>query len=199
LTQASDGNFYGTTYHGDSGKGAKADGTVFKITPAGVLTTLHTFSGGADGANPVGALTQGSDGSFYGTTSEGGHGDGTVFKITRAGVFSALHAFIGGADGAYPVAGLTQASDGNFYGTTFEGGGSMEDGTVFKITPAGVLSTLYTFTGGADGSGPQAGLTRDSDGAFYGATYHGGASRHGTVFKLTVSSTVPARPPPRRP
>ena len=96
-----------------------AAGTVFKISTNGALTSLYSFTGGNDGANPVAGLVQGSDGNFYGTTSGGGTNDaGTVFKISTNGALTSLYSFTGGNDGAYPYAGLVQGSDGNFYGTT---------------------------------------------------------------------------------
>lgn len=109
---------------------------MFKITPKGTLTTLHTFVG-ADGANPAAALVQATNGSFYGTTTNGGaNGDGVVFKVTRSGSLTTLHSFCaqtGCADGEHPYAGLIQATDGSLYGTT-PGGGTNNDGTVFRLS-----------------------------------------------------------------
>ncbi|MFZ0912908.1 MAG: choice-of-anchor tandem repeat GloVer-containing protein, partial [Candidatus Korobacteraceae bacterium] len=188
LLQASDGNFYGTTYEG----GAPNVGTVFKITAAGSLTIVHTFCAQTncpDGANPQGGLVQGSDGNLYGTAVGGGtNGEGTVFKITTSGTLTTLHSFAI-TDGAAPSGTLVKASDGNFYGTTYEGGAS-NAGTVFKITPSGSLTTLYSFSG-ADGRVPYAGLLQTSDGNFYGTTYEGGgATDYGTVFAITPSGTL---------
>jgi uncharacterized repeat protein (TIGR03803 family) len=176
LIEGSDGNLYGTTTQG----GLYNLGTVFRITPTGNETTLYSFGVGgddsADGFNPNAALVEGSDGDFYGTTSGGGvaplSGYGTVFKITKAGIETVLHAF-GNAplDGADPNAALIQGSDGNFYGTTTFGG-TYNRGTVFKITPAGVETVLYSFNGDApfaDGL-PYAGLIDGGDGFFYGTT-----------------------------
>lgn len=184
LIQASDGNFYGTTIGG----GANSAGTIFKITPSGTETVLYSFAGGAtDGSTPQGGLIQASDGNFYGTTVNGGaSNDGTVFRITPAGAETVLYSFVGGTtDGAYPEDSLIHASDGNFYGTTYSGGAS-DAGTVFKITPSGTETVLYSFAGGAaDGASPQGSLLQASDGNFYGTTTYGGASNQGTVFRVT--------------
>jgi uncharacterized repeat protein (TIGR03803 family) len=187
VIEASDGSFYGSTYYG----GAYGEGTVFKISPAGDQTTLYSFAGGADGANPAAGLIQGTDGNFYGTTYYGGGADyGTVFRITPAGVETVLHAFGGGADGAYVDVGLVQGSDGSLYGVTASGG-TGDVGTVFKITPEGVATVLYSFAGGEDGSNPADGASPSSrliqarDGNFYGTTFIGGANEVGTIFKIS--------------
>jgi uncharacterized repeat protein (TIGR03803 family) len=115
LIQATDGNLYGTTVVG----GASYNGTVFKMTPDGTVTTLHDFD---FSFYPLAGLVQGSDGNFYGTTRYGGaHGDGTVFKITPSGTFITLHSF-DGTDGSYAWGGLVQNTNGAFYGATQEGG-----------------------------------------------------------------------------
>ena len=207
LVQATDGNFYGTTLEGGANTGCSLGsgscGTVFKITPGGTLTTLHSFcaqAGCADGGNPYAGLVQASDGNFYGTTFErGANGYGTVFKITPSGTLTTLYSFGSQQnDGAMPFASLVQARDGNFYGTTSEAGGPHQSGTVFKITPAGVLTTLYNFCAQnncIDGSGPLAPLVQASDGEFYGTTLHGGAncipnSGCGTVFRITANGVL---------
>ncbi len=183
LLHGTDGNLYGTTSQG----GAGGNGTVFKITTAGALTTLYSFAWSV-GASPTADLAQGSDGDFYGTTSQGGAtGNGTVFKITPAGALTTLHSFAG-SDGESPYAGLVQGTDGNFYGTTIYGGTS-SIGTVFKITPAGALTTLHSFAG-SDGANPQASLVQGTDGNFYGTTYQGGTSDFGTVFKITPAGAL---------
>ena len=185
LVQGTDGNFYGMTESG----GTQSEGTVFKITPAGVETVLWSFGSGIDGIEPYGALVQGSDGSFYGMTYEGGtHNDGTVFKITPAGAETVLYSFAGGADGDEPYGSLVQGTDGNFYGMTYEGGPT-NDGTVFKITPAGAETVLYAFGSGADGNEPYGSLVQGTDGNFYGMTYEGGANNEGTIFQVTPSGT----------
>jgi uncharacterized repeat protein (TIGR03803 family) len=206
LIQGTDGSFYGTT----AGGGVLCQcGTVFKITAAGKLTTLHRFKQYNDGAQPRTALVQASDGNFYGTTNLGGsssdkdcrdYGCGTVFEVTPAGTETIIYNFCiqnGCADGATPSSSLTQATDGNLYGTTDQGG-TGEDcprgggcGTAFKITLAGALTTIHTF-GGTSGYYPTAGLVQDTNGSFYGVTSEGGVypckdlSNCGTIFSMDV-------------
>jgi uncharacterized repeat protein (TIGR03803 family) len=190
LVLATDGNFYGTTTAGGNGSCQVGCGTIFKLTARGKLTILHSFDG-PDGYWPYGALVQATDGNFYGTTSSGGpHGWGTAFKITQAGVLTTLYGFCAlhdCVDGASPDAGLIEANDGNFYGTTYVGG--VEDcdqgcGTVFRITSAGVLTTLHSFDEN-DGAYPYGSeLLQASDGSFYGTTTFG-PTTDGTVFKIT--------------
>jgi uncharacterized repeat protein (TIGR03803 family) len=191
VIQGSDGNFYGATAAGGSGPCSFGCGTVFKLTPTGVLTSLYFFSGATDGGVPNGVI-QGSDGNFYGTTAFGGvsnnqcgsRGCGVVFKVTPAGVETALYAFIAGTtDGALPAS-LIQGTDGNYYGVTTYGGTS-NDGTVFKVTPAGVETVLYAFAGGNDGELPTAPLNEGTDGNYYGTTPFGGVNGQGVVFKVT--------------
>ncbi|HUI06684.1 MAG TPA: choice-of-anchor tandem repeat GloVer-containing protein [Verrucomicrobiae bacterium] len=179
-----DGNFYGTTVQG----GANYLGTIFKVSPAGVLSTLHSFARG-EGRNSIGGLTQGTNGDFYGTTYAGGSNNlGTVFQISTSGVFATLYQF-GGLDGSHPGAGLCQGTDGNFYGTTIDGG-TANSGTVFQVDPAGTVTTLYNFEGSTNGALPRAGLVQGSDGDFYGTTSIGGTNRFGTVFKMTSSGSL---------
>jgi uncharacterized repeat protein (TIGR03803 family) len=186
--QGTDGNFYGTTYLG----GSKELGTVFKITPSGTLTTLHTFDG-TDGSQPLAGLVQASDGNFYGTTYMGGsQGNGEIFKITPSGTLTTLHSFCSRTackDGRNPFAGLVQGTDGNLYGTTLEGG-AKGFGTVFKVTPNGTLTTLHSFctqSGCPDGQFPQTGLVQASNGNLYGTTITGGTYGDGTIFEITTS------------
>jgi uncharacterized repeat protein (TIGR03803 family) len=190
LVQGTNGDFYGTAQQG----GANNDGTVFRITPSGTLKTLYSFcsqSNCTDGYYPYGGLVQGTDGNFYGTTSYGGanNNDGTVFRITPSGTLTTLHSF-DGTDGYYPNAALVEGTDGNFYGTTTYGGANNNDGTVFKITPSGTLTMLYSFcmqSGCTDGENPYAAaLIQDTNGTFYGTTQYGGANGDGTIFSLSV-------------
>jgi uncharacterized repeat protein (TIGR03803 family) len=202
VIEGSDGNFYGTTSSGGANTApnvASGCGTVFKMTPAGVETVLYSFNCAAgDGGEPLAALIQGSDGNFYGTTYLGGaNGTGTVFKITPAGVETVLYSFEGNVCGpgnnevaslivgSNPAASLIEGSDGNFYGTTSGSLTSCGNGTVFKVTPAGVETVLYAFDSASFGANPRASLIQGSDGNFYGTTYLGGTSNGGTVFMLT--------------
>jgi uncharacterized repeat protein (TIGR03803 family) len=201
LVQGTDGNFYGTTGNGGAINPCSADdgglgcGTVFQITPTGTLSTLHSFNG-TDGYVPNG-LIQGSDGKFYGTTV--GAGGGTVYSIIPDGTPMTLYNFCSQtncADGSNPAAALVQGTDGNFYGTT-SGGGASNSGTVFKITPSGALTTLYSFDGTTAAS-PRAALVQGIDGNFYGTTISGGSDwcGHGqpgfcgTIFKITPQGTL---------
>src|SRR5579872_6589163 len=200
LIQGVDGNLYGTT----QGGGIRGDGTVFKMTPSGTLTTIYSFcseANCADGSSPYAGLVLGTDGNFYGTTEQGGfEAGGTVFKITQGGKLTTLYTFCvqsGCPDGTHPEAGLVQGIDGNFYGTTFEGGANVGNGTVFKITPGGALTTLYIFCPNSrfctNGRNPTAGLVQGTDGRFYGTTPGGGGGPYGpegTVFKITAGGLL---------
>ena len=139
LVLGTDGYFYGTTTSG----GAYDGGTIFKITPNGALTVLHSFNR-PDGINVNAPLVEGRDGNFYGTASaDGANNDGTVFQVTPSGAFTNLYSF-SGPDGSTPDGGLIQTANGNFYGTTYSGGAN-NDGTVFKFQ---VLPTLTVSTSG---------------------------------------------------
>jgi len=188
LIQATDGNFYGTTSTG--APGSAPGGTVFRITPAGVLTTLHAFGGKPDGFGPSPALVQATDGNLYGTTGGGGVlGYGTVFQITLAGTLTILHNFGTSTDGSEPSVGLVQAADGSLYGTT-KTGGITGEGTVFRITTGGTLTTLNTFGGMSTNSSDPSMLVQATDGSFYGTTARGGTHGAGTVFKITPGGTL---------
>jgi uncharacterized repeat protein (TIGR03803 family) len=195
LIMDSSDNLYGTTLGG--GKG----GTVFKVTPTGTETVLYPFNGGSsDGDSPVAGLVMDSSGNLYGTTESGGkRGFGTVFKLTPTGSETVLYSFTGGSDGAYPAAGLIMDSTGNLYGTTPNGGnlnGCSDSGcgVVFKVTPTGTESVLYTFSGGNDGGGPLGGLIMDTAGNLYGTAAQGGDlsvcfAGCGLVFKVTPAGS----------
>jgi uncharacterized repeat protein (TIGR03803 family) len=182
-----DGNFYGTTRLG----GAHNLGVIFKMTKAGKVTVLHHFAGtaGTDGQLPIGGIAQGNDGTIYGTTYQGGTKNaGTVYKISPSGNgYVVLHNFdrsIDINDGALPLGDMNLGTDGNVYGTTGNGG-KQNDGALFRITPAGVYSTLYSFcpaAGCKDGFFPQTGMTQHTNGKFYGATESAGTSVNGGEF-----------------
>jgi uncharacterized repeat protein (TIGR03803 family) len=207
FVQGFDGNLYGTTESGGAhcGNGSNC-GTVFKITPSGTLTTLYSFcaqTNCTDGFNPGGQLVLATNGDFYGTTFNGGaHSGGTVFKITPSGTLTTLYSFCTKhrnghcADGESPVGGLTRGNDGNFYGATNVGGVNCECGTVFKITPRGVLTTLHSFDR-TDGDGPSVGLVLATGGSFFGTTEGGSGGANcksqngcGTVFRITPNGTL---------
>ena len=187
--QGADGYFYGTTFQG----GAYNKGTVIAMTPGGTLTDLHSFTGVGEGASPAAALIQGADGRFYGTTSAGGLSDyGTVFGITASGTLTNLHSFTGGVDGKSPAGALVPGCDGGLYGLT-SAGGAYDRGTVFRITPEGAFSILYSFTGGSDGYSPAGTLALGSDCNFYGVTRYyaiAGHQAYGTVFKVTPAGAL---------
>jgi uncharacterized repeat protein (TIGR03803 family) len=182
LLQGTDGNFYGTTYNG----GGSGNGTIFKITPQGQLTTLHSFNG-ADGSQPASSLVEATDGDFYGTTLFGGSSElGTIFKTTPDGTVTELHTFLG-ADGAYPEGALLQATNGTFYGTTSGGGGATQCdpifygcGTFFSLdTCLGPFVTFVRDVGKIGQTGPILGQ------GFTGTT---SVSLNGTPASFTVVS-----------
>jgi uncharacterized repeat protein (TIGR03803 family) len=190
LVQATNGNFYGAI-----------SGLIFEITPGGTLTTLYGFcSQGPDCTDGFGVsapLLQGTDGNLYGTTMvDGANNGGNIFKLSPSGTFSVLYSFCslsGCTDGETSAAGLVQGADGSFYGTTREGG-TRGFGTIFRITPTGKLTTLYTFCPRGDctaGAEPTAALLLATDGNFYGTAWQGGPfENEGTVFKMTPDGTV---------
>lgn len=190
LVQGSDGNFYGTTAAG----GSNNLGTVFCMTPRGVLTTLVSFSGtnGPNlGANCRSGLIQVGN-AFYGVTRSGGSNNlGTVFGITTNGFLTTLATFKG-SNGSAPLTGLLLASDGNLYGTTSTGG-VYNKGTIFQVTTNGALNVLVSFPGGTGGNAPEAGLIQGMDGYLYGTTWAGGnlflATTTGQITNLVVFPT----------
>ena len=182
--QGLDGNFYGssnTVYAGDYGAFYRVTSTP---NSEKVLVDFN-YTNGADPNLPI----QGTDGNFYGTAVYGGTSKiGAVYKITPGGAITVLHNFAGyPKDGASPQGVLVQGTDGNFYGTTYQGGAN-NYGTIFKITPAGVLTLLHSFAPSStnlDGANPQTGLVLGSDGNFYGATVIGGYYNGGLLYKIT--------------
>jgi uncharacterized repeat protein (TIGR03803 family) len=193
LTLGTDGSLYGTTVFGGADASCYLCGTVFKMTPSGQLTTLHSFDG-TDGASPR-SLIQGSDGNFYGTTygddatncEETGVNCGTVFKMTPAGVLTTLHAF-SYIDGAGPIGALVESKTGNFSGTANYGGTVLDVcdvgcGTIFKVTSTGKFTSLQNFSWG-NGSIPFAGLILATDGNYYGTTSSGAPSGNGNIYEV---------------
>ncbi len=196
LTVGTDSNLYGTTNAGGQTTGfTNGCGTVFQITPDGVLTVLHSLVHQTDGCAPNAGVTLGPDGNFYGTAAFGG-GDGngasgTVFSVTPAGDFTRLFAFLPHvscnchADGFQPTSEPVFDGAGNLYGTASAGGpNGAESGTVWKLSPEGVLTVLKAFSGADDGAFPLSGLTRGSDGLLYGTTTGGGANGAGVIFRI---------------
>lgn len=184
LIESADRNLYGTAKYG--GSGTQANGTVFKLTPTGQLTTIYTFAGSANGANPT-SLVEGNDGFFYGTTEAGGaNNQGVVFKLSKTGAIQLLHSFCSlanCADGNQPF-NLVLGNDGNLYGCTMYS----SPGTLFRVTPSGSYTLLHTFNYNIDG--PQCiGMALASDGNIYGDTV-GGFSFPTVVFRLTAAGQV---------
>ena len=194
------GNLYGTTYKGGQGGGGKP-GTVFEVSPTGSETVLHRFGAYKDdGELPTSGLVMDKKGNLYGTTSAGG-GDGfygpglschercgTVYEVTAAGVEKTLYVFKGwkNGDGAAPFASLILDSSGNLYGTTYAGG-AYGFGTIFKLSPSGVETVLYSFIGLPDAGNPVGRLLMDKQGNLYGTTSFGGTLGFGAVYQLSAS------------
>jgi len=185
LVQASPNTFYGANFDG----GVALNGTLFKITSTGAFSPVYSFGGGDDGANPLAALVQGSDGKLYGTASTGGtNGLGALFSLTTNGVFTPLWSFHS-IEGSQPVGPLVPGSDGNLYGLTCTGG-TNDLGTVFSLTTNGVLTPLVSFDYSL-GAYPSNGLVQASDGTFYGTASAGGTNGGwGTVFRVTAEGTL---------
>ncbi|HEX3718487.1 MAG TPA: choice-of-anchor tandem repeat GloVer-containing protein [Verrucomicrobiae bacterium] len=190
LALASDGNFYGTTQFG----GANGAGAIFRISPrTGIFASVGSFDGGNEGSLPNAGLMQASDGLLYGTTYYGGtNGFGGIYSATLDGTLTELYSFTNGVDGVNVSTVLLQGTDGGLYGTSSYGGAT-GNGTIFKITTGGDYTVLYTFTNGADGNQPGAGLV-ELAGKFYGTTSQGGSpvlgNPNGTVFSMTPSGSL---------
>ncbi len=182
--QAADGNYYGLT----QGEPFLPSPTMYKITAAGVFSTLHTFANSTEGYNISAGLIQGTDGNFYGCTNSGGANNaGTIFKATTAGVVTVLHAFAGLADGNACSYSLVQGTDGKLYGTA--GAGTFNAGVIFKLTTAGSYTALHQINGSTEGFGIRSGLTQASDGKFYGVTQNQGSATNGTLYSITATGT----------
>lgn len=190
------GNLYGTTLIG----GAQNLGTVFKLTPSGVETVLHSF-GGSDGSSPWAGLVMDGQGNLYGTTYTGGDlslcnglGCGTVFKVAANGTETVLHSFCSQqgtscTDGMNPRSGLLRDKQGNLYGTAYYGG-TAGNGIVFKLALDGTETVVYNFQGTPNDAGhPVGGLLMDSAGNLFGTTYQGGIYNDGSVFEINNSGT----------
>ncbi len=184
IAQGRDGNLYSTSPSSVTGYGA-----AFMITASGALTVLYPFTSDDSGVNPESGLVLGTDGNFYGTTEYGESNYGTIFTITPNGEFTLLYSFTGGSDGGRSFAPPIQARDGNLYGTTSQGYTGSYYGTVYKLTPAGVVTPLYQFDD-AHGASPFAPLVQGSDGNFFGTTFRGGNFNLGVVFKITSSGKL---------
>jgi uncharacterized repeat protein (TIGR03803 family) len=206
LIQGTDGRLYGPTYVG----GFYRQGNIFQVTASGELRDFYSFCAkpvqGActDGATPIWAPVLAGDGNFYGVTLAGGSnagdyngdddpGSGTIYKLTAGGKLTTLYTFCPSTpciDGQGP-AGLIQASDGNFYGTTTVGG-RFKEGTIFKVTPEGELTQLYSFCSQencTDGERPYFPPLQGIDGNFYGTTDGGGALGFGVVYELSATGS----------
>ena len=170
-----------------SSGGANGAGVVYKMSLAGKLTPLYTFTGGADGGSPQSSLiVKGT--LLYGTATSGGaKGQGAVYRVTTAGKETVLYSFQGGTDGSDPQGRLVMDAAGNLYGTTYSGG-AFGNGTVFEITTKGTEIILHNF-GAGEGACPVAGVTLDSAGNVYGTTSTAGAYGYGTVFELTKTGS----------
>jgi uncharacterized repeat protein (TIGR03803 family) len=204
MVQATNGTLYGTTFYG----GAYSSGSAFRISPGGSLTTLYSFcaqTNCADGKWPSATLVQATNGDLYGTTVEGGgRNSGTIYRITPSGSLTTLYTFCAQAncpDGRYPFAGPVQAANGDLYGTTSQGGLDQSHGTIFKITPRGTFTTIYSFcaqSGCPDGESPNGPLVQAADGGLYGTTGAGIVScspngcvgGSGTFFKITPKGAL---------
>jgi uncharacterized repeat protein (TIGR03803 family) len=178
LTVGSDGNFYGTCFSTPAG-----NGSIFKLTPAGVFTDLHDFTGAYGDTEPIYAPIQAADGNYYGLTGYNPYSCGNVYKLTAAGAYTNLHTFSGSDCG--PASSLIQASDGNFYGTLYNCSNGIL-GCVYKISTAGILTEVYDFSA-SSGYNPCTGVIQGKDGKLYGATNEGAANNFGSIYKVTTA------------
>jgi uncharacterized repeat protein (TIGR03803 family) len=181
LMLGSDGNFYGTCFTNPGGNGG-----IFQLTPTGVFTDKHDFTGVNGDTEPLYAPIQATDGKFYGTTGYYPFSCGNIYQLTSAGVYTNLHTFSGSDCG--PASSLFQASDGNLYGTLYScainsGFGA---GCVYKISTAGVFTEIYGFAS-STGQNPCTGVIQGKDGKLYGATNQGAANNFGNIYKLTTA------------
>jgi len=153
---------------------------------AQTVRDVISFTGQNQSGDPAMIPTQGRDGQLYGTSPNPRDTDGSDFRLSLGGELTVLYEFGSSANGVQPYAGITLGTDGNFYGTT-SGGGSGQYGTLYKVTPRGVLTTLHSFSGQSDGSSPASAPTEGADGNFYGTTA-GNAGNPATIYKYSPSS-----------
>jgi uncharacterized repeat protein (TIGR03803 family) len=185
LARDAAGNLFGVADYG----GTYSLGSVFEVTSSGEESVLHSFGGAGDGTNPLASMVLDAQGNLYGTTAAGGSaacefGCGTIFKLNPAGKEEVLYRFGGQPDGQFPYASLLPGRGHIFYGTTWLGG-AYGHGTIFQVDEYGDEEVLYSFTGGADGAAPSAGLIQDDSGNLYGTASGGGAFGDGVVFEFT--------------
>ncbi|HEX3653777.1 MAG TPA: choice-of-anchor tandem repeat GloVer-containing protein [Rhizomicrobium sp.] len=194
------GDFYSTTFGGGNESCESGCGVIFRLKTDGGYQVLYSFTGGNDGGNPTSRLITDSAGNFYGTTEYGGDADaGVIFRLSPNGKYRVLYSFTDGADGGEPTGNLIKDRAGNLYGTASGGGISNQNcsrcGTVFKLTPEGTFSVVYSFTGGNDGAFPRGGLVRTRSGKLFGVTEGGGGTQTcvplgcGTVFRIAADGT----------
>jgi len=175
------GNLYGTAVAG----GAYNGGSIFKITPQGIYSTLYSFGGVAnDGESPYADLVIDAAGNLYGTTANGGpDGAGIVFKYSAAGQFSKI-VDLGPVNGLFygaPNGRMVLTATGDLYGTASF---SNHNGAVFRLSKDGQLSTVYEFSGTQDGDNPTGAIVVDANGNIFGTTYDGGANGQGIIYKI---------------
>jgi uncharacterized repeat protein (TIGR03803 family) len=194
------GNIFGAAQFGNKLACQIGCGSIFRLDATGGIHFLHKFTGGADGANPIGPLVTDAGGNLYGVAQSGGDlscpeffllqgaGCGVVFKIDVRHVLTVLHTFTGATDGAVPQGGLLLDASGNLFGTTLKGGTS-DNGTVFEIAAGGSYSVIHRFTQ-TDGQNPNGGLVEDPAGNLYGTTQLGGTQSLGTVFELSPNGSL---------
>lgn len=192
LSQA-DGVFYGTTsVDFPEFPHQPLHGTVFRVTDSGELTTLYSFTGGADGRVPVGPPVPMADGNFYGVTSGGGEfGCGTIYRVDANGAFTLVHAFTGDPEaadggGCIPLAGLVKGKDGRLYGSTSGGGNEFGLGLIFRLSVSGELEVLHRFQNMNRACCVAIPLVEGRAGTFFGITSSSGLRNTGTIFKLVV-------------
>src|SRR5258708_1602465 len=178
LTLGSDGNFYGTCFSTPTG-----NGSIFKLTPGGVFSDVHDFTGVNGDTEPLYPPIQATDGNYYGVTGYNPYSCGNVYKLTAAGAYTNLHTFSGSDCG--PASSLIQGTDGNLYGTLYNCSNGIL-GCVYKISTAGVFTEIYDFSA-SSGYNPCTGVIQGKNGKLYGATNTGATNNFGTIYALTTA------------